>query len=694
MGVDEARTKYALKWEALRERVQASRTYDLLARVYANPVFKLSWFPLLTLPLLLLDHTDERKWRTAWVAGVMAFYWITEVLPIPVTAFLPLVLFPLFNVVPAKVVAEAYINDTLFILIGSFIVALAMERWGLHTRVALRVVLLMGHSPRRLLAGFMSLTAFISMWINNTATTSLMAPIALAVLTQINEQITDEGDVERSDANSEQVIGEDDGTARRTDDHRAAEERRKLKTKRDKGIKYHTLVHGADEGGAAAGIVEQSDDECDTEKDEIAVASVRVSQGSSGSESDKPDGGGDYNDDGQGHQRHGRADSGMGLRGATQSSSSLEDIALRDADPDVVDATDPFVAQPFSADERKEKMDLFVKGILLSVAYSASIGGTSTLVGTAPNLVLVNQFAAIFPLAPAISFFKWFLFATPLAIIFLTILWFYFSYFYCPNPELITINLDKVRERYQALGRMTWPEIVVLVDFAVLVVLWLTRTGIHELHIPGWADLLFSDEYVSDGTVAMMCAVVLFLLPSRTEPGHKIMDWESTATLPWGIVMLMGGGFALAKGFVSSGLSEFLGEELEVLESLPVAVLLLVTCSSLTFLTELTSNVATANVVLPILGSIAVAIKQSPLLLMIPGTISCSYAFMLPVATPPNAVIFAYGHFKVMDMVKAGLLVSAMGVVILVSASFVLAPFIFDIDFGELPSWAVKQTPP
>jgi hypothetical protein len=168
-------------------------------------------------------------------------------------------------------------------------------------------------------------------------------------LTQINEQITDEGDVERSDANSEQVIGEDDGTVRRTDDHRAAEERRKLKTKRDKGIKYHTLVHGAGEGGAAAGIVEQSDDECDTEKDEIAVASVRVNQGSSGSESDKPDGGGDY-DDGQGHQRHGRADSGMGLRGATQSSSSLEDTALRDADPDVVDATDPFVAQPFSAD--------------------------------------------------------------------------------------------------------------------------------------------------------------------------------------------------------------------------------------------------------------------------------------------------------------------------------------------------------
>jgi hypothetical protein len=170
-------------------------------------------------------------------------------------------------------------------------------------------------------------------------------------LTQINEQITDEGDVERSDANSEQVIGEDAGTARRTDSHRAAEERRKLKTKRDKGIKYHTLAHRAGEGAAAAGIVEQSDDECDTESDEIAVASVRVSQGSSGSESDnKPDGGGDYDGDGEGHQSHSRADRGMDLRGATQSSSSLEDIALRDADPDVVDATDPFVAQPFSAD--------------------------------------------------------------------------------------------------------------------------------------------------------------------------------------------------------------------------------------------------------------------------------------------------------------------------------------------------------
>jgi anion transporter len=545
----------------------------------------------------------------------------------------------------------------------------------------------MGGTPRRLLAGFMALTAFISMWINNTATTSLMAPIALAVLTQINEHIEREAgeDVEGSPGSPR--LGEAETSVRRTGASAAvsngasstSEERRRLKTKRDKGVKYQTLEDSGDSGddpfGEADVSTKGSGEGDGDDDDELAIESARVSQRS---------------EDGSEHE--------------TRSRSSLEDdVALADADPEITisgdndnaNDSDPFTDQSSSSvEERKECMELFVKGILLSVAYSASIGGTSTLVGTAPNLVLVNQFAAIFPLAPSISFFKWFLFATPLATVFLIILWFYFAYFYCPKPHLITINLQKVREQYDGLGRMTWPEIVVLIDFAVLVVLWLTRSGIHELSIPGWANLLFDDEYVSDGTVAMVCAVVLFLLPSRTEPGHQVMDWESTASLPWGIVMLMGGGFALAKGFVTSGLSEYLGEELEVLESLPVAVLLLVICASLTFLTELTSNVATANVVLPILGSIAVAIKQSPLLLMIPGTISCSYAFMLPVATPPNAVVFAYGRFKVMDMVKAGLLVSAMGVVLLVSASLLLAPLIFDIDFGEVPAWALKEGGP
>jgi len=605
---------------------QGSRTYAVLSLVLGSTIARLFLFPVLVCPLLAIDGAGETKWKTAWVAIVMAYFWITESIPIPVTAFFPLIFFPLFEVVPAKVVAATYMNDTLFILIGSFIVALAMERWGLHVRLALRVVLLMGQSPRRLMAGFMSLTAFISMWINNTATTSLMAPIALAVLNQINEEVRNE-DVEQGDHDDTSHI-----TLANESDHEdeatSESETESLKKGAGKLLK-------------------------DRNSETVALPSTQIS---SVQDDELP-------------EKH------------SADHSSLEDVPEED---------DPFASdfvEKGEEDEKKRIMELFVKAILLSVAYSASIGGTSTLVGTAPNLVLVNQFSALFPNAPPISFFKWFLFATPLAFIFLLLMWLYLCFFYCPKPHLINIHLDKVKHRYQSLGPMAWPEIIVLIDFGVLVLLWLTRTGIDEFEIPGWGEL-FPDEYITDGTVAMLCAVVLFFIPSRVEPGQRMMDWESTASLPWGIVMLMGGGFALAQGFLSSGLSEYLGQKLEVLDKLHVVFLLFFVCSSLTLLTELTSNVATANIVLPVLASISVAIKQSPLLLMIPGTISCSYAFMLPVATPPNAVIFAYGHFKVLDMVKAGFAASCMGVVILVSAAMLLAPLIFDIDFGKPPSWA------
>jgi len=464
---------------------------------------------------------------TAAVALLMAAWWITEAIPLAVTALIPLVLFPLLGIMNGKEVSGQYVNHIVFIFIGGFLVALAMERWNLHKRMALRVLMFFGVNPKFILLGFMVSTALLSMWISNTATTMMMIPIALAIV------------------------------------------------------------------------------------------------------------------------------------------GKLEDLL------------------------GPEKVRKFAIGIFLSIAFSASIGGIATLIGTPPNLSFVRIFAIFFPHAPEISFAKWFFFAFPISVFFLFIAWILLFLIFCPGRGF---SLDKkiFRDQYRSLGPVSFEEKVVLLDFLLLVLLWMFRAEIKigGFTIPGWSSLFPWSEFINDGTIAIGMALVLFLIPSRIQRGGRVMNWEIARKLPWNIVLLFGGGFALASGFKISGLSQWMGEQLKGLSSLPPLLIVVFICLFITLLTELTSNTATAEILLPILAALAVSIKVNPLLLMIPGTLSCSFAFMLPVATPPNAIVFGTNRLKVSDMARVGVIFKLIGVLIITAALFLIGKSIFGIDLSVMPAWA------
>ena len=487
--------------------------------------------PAMALGLLLffdLDPEHPAVTRTAAVALLMAVWWITEAIPLAATSLLPVVLFPLLGVLDGKAVSQQYFNHVIFLFIGGFLVALAMQRWGLHRRIALRVLLLFGVRPRSILLGFMAATAFLSMWISNTATTMMMVPIVLAVIVQL-EQSAESEPVER-----------------------------------------YTL------------------------------------------------------------------------------------------------------------------------GLLLGVAYAASVGGLATLVGTPPNLSFARIFAITFPDAPEISFARWFAFGLPLSLLLFVAAWGVLSFMFCRKAGGIALDPAVFREQHAALGPMSFAEKVVLADFAMLALLWLTRQPIAlpGFTLPGWSQLFENPAFINDGTVSMGLALLLFLVPSRERPGERILDWSTASGIPWHVVLLFGGGFALATAFNASGLSTWVGGSLSGLGTLHPVVLILSICLLVTFLTELTSNTATTEMLLPVLAGLAVAIDANPLLLMVPATLSASCAFMLPVATPPNAIIFGTGRIGIRDMARVGLILNLVGAALVTLAVFTLGRLVLDIGTDGLPAWA------
>lgn len=461
-------------------------------------------------------------------ATLMATWWITEVIPLAVTALLPLVLFPLLGVMDGKDVSSAYFNHVIFLFIGGFMVALAMQRWNLHKRIALKILLVTGVSPGRILLGFMLATAFLSMWISNTATTMMMVPILISIIAKLEE-----------------IIG----------------------------------------------------------KKEIRKYSI---------------------------------------------------------------------------------------GLLLGVAYSASIGGIATLVGTPPNLSFARIFQIMFPEAPEISFANWFIFAFPVSVVFFIILWSYLYFLFKPKKtRWDNINNTTFKEQLKSLGAPSQEEKAVFTIFVLLAVLWLFRSNIvlGGFTIPGWANLFMHPEFFNDGTVAILASVMLFIIPSKTQPGEKIMDWQAASGIPWNIVLLFGGGFALASGFKESGLSVWFGNQLSFVGDFHPLLIIMVICFLMTFLTELTSNTATTEMLLPILAGLSISVEVNPLIFMLPATLSGSMAFMLPVATPPNAIVFGTNRIRVMDMARAGLLLNILGVIIISLAVWFYGRYIFDIDLNQLPNW-------
>ncbi len=464
---------------------------------------------------------------TLAIAVWMAIWWITEAVPVAVTALLPVVLFPAFGVMNGKAVSAEYFNSIIFLFIGGFLVALAMEKHNLHKRIALKILSVSGSGYGKILFGFMFATAFLSMWMSNTATAMMMVPVAMSLIYKFTEYLN-------------------------------------------------------------------------------------------------------------------------------------------------------------PADAKKISI-----GLLLSIAYGASVGGIATLIGTPPNLAFTKIFALNFPNAPEISFSQWFIFALPVSFTMLIAVWLILYFQFKPSEKEKIKGNTVFKDQYKALGQASYEEKVVFTAFIVLAFLWIFRNGFNfGIHIPGWASLFHHPEYLNDGTVAIFVASVLFLIPSKSKEKKRILDNKIFAKLPWHIILLFGGGFALAKGFKVSGLTDRLGELLTVLSGVHPFVIILIVALFMSFLTELTSNTASTQMILPILASLSVSLKMNPLLLMITGTLAASLAFMLPVATPPNAIIFGTNKIRISEMMRTGFILNMVGVLIVSAAVYFWGQHIFGIDFNVFPDWA------
>ncbi|KAL1244007.1 Sodium-dependent high-affinity dicarboxylate transporter [Trichinella spiralis] len=521
---------------------------------YYSKTLIIIFAPLIFLPLVFTPGTSESK--CLYVVLLMAAYWLFEVMPLAVTALIPAFLYPILGIMSSSKVCESYMPDVNFLSFGGLIVALAVEKCKLHNRVALRVLTLVGSDPKWVMFGFMTITAFLSMWMNNTACTAMMVPIAQSVIEEWNRNIPEE---------------EVDGN----------------------------------------------------ESTELVV-------------------------------RHDKADKDKPKDGSHLGESS--------ARQEIVPGE---VRQMTKEDEAK------AKSLLISIAYSSSIGGTATLTGSPTNISSIGLLK---------TFFHWMV-------------------------DAVLLMLNLIVQRYKALPPVTFAELSVLVIFGILIVLWVLR----DLGLPGFSGfgVLFKKGFFSDATSAVLISVVLFAFPDtrpsftipiqtegknigKPQPFGTLMDWATMkARFPWDVIFLLGGGFALAAGVKASGLSVAIGNLLSNMGNLPVGIIQLLCVLMAIGITNIASNVVTASILIPIVSGLAQKLTLNPLSLILPVTLGCSYAFMLPVGTPPNAIVFAPGFLKLSDMIGAGFFISIATSLVIVLHSQTLARLYIDLD--NFPYWAMVQ---
>ncbi|MDK2974139.1 MAG: solute carrier family 13 (sodium-dependent dicarboxylate transporter), er 2/3/5 [Methanofollis sp.] len=491
--------------------------------------------PLIFLALILAP-IDESIMPTParYVAAVtllMIIWWITEAIPLEATALLPVVLFPALGVLTATEAASPYADKVIFLFMGGFIIAMSMQRWGLHRRIALTIINIVGTSPRRLILGFMIATAFLSMWISNTATAMMMIPIAIAIIT--------------------------------------------------------TIIPNA--------------------------------------------------------------------------GTPLKDMTGEQRD--------------------------FSEALVISIAYAANIGGIATLIGTPPNGIFAAQMKTLFPAAPAIDFFSWMKFGVPLVAIFIPITWLWLTYGSYRNlPTTIAHAKDIITHQIENLGPMTRGERWTLLIFVLTALSWVFEKTkvLGDLVIPG-LDMIFPS--IHDSTIAIAGALLLFLLPVDRKQGIYTMDWEWAAKIPWGILILFGGGLCLSVAFIKSGLATFIVDQIAVFGGLPIVVLVLIVGIGISLLTEVTSNTAIASLMMPIMAVTAVSMNMNPYLLMLTAAVCTSMAFMLPVATPPNAVAYASGYIDMKDLMRSGWVLDFIGVGLWTFFLFTIVMWALGFS-PALPDWA------
>jgi sodium-dependent dicarboxylate transporter 2/3/5 len=330
----------------------------------------------------------------------------------------------------------------------------------------------------------------------------------------------------------------------------------------------------------------------------------------------------------------------------------------------------------------KKFLSKFAVALMLGIAYSADIGGMATLIGTPPNMVFMEMYHELFPHLPKVGFAQWMMMGLPVAITFLFTGWLLMTkvIFRMPKTKIFSSG-DIIKGMLKSLGKVRRDELASGLIFLSAAILWVTGSDItlsETFVIHGWRSA-FGLEMVSDASIAVATSLLLFLIPSNDRPTEKLLTWSKARELPWGILLLFGGGFAIAGGFNSSGLSNVIGNLFASLEIDSPILIVLIVCFVLTFLTEITSNTATTNLILPILAKASVVLGLDPRILMIPATLSASCAFMMPIASPTQAIIFGSGHVKIKQMIRAGILFNLWGVLIVTSVFYVMAKFVFGI---------------
>lgn len=441
---------------------------------------------------------------TIWIA----IWWITEAIPIAVTALLPIILFPLTGGLDLTQTTTSFGHKYVFLYVGGFIIAIAIQKWNLHKRIALNIIRIIGTNVIKIILGFMVATAFMSMWISNTATAVMMLPIAMAIVAQLKD----------------------------------------------------------------------------------------------------------------------------------------------------------------NPNTKEDENEIFGKALMLGIAYSASIGGVSTLIGTPPNLVLAGVVEETF--GYEITFSEWFKFGFPISIILLFICWKYITGIaFKFKQKDFPGGRQEINNQLKLIGKISYEEKLISIVFSLTAFAWVTRDYLLKILIP----------VIDDTIIAMVSAIIIFLLPTK-DGKRRLLNWDEAVKLPWGILLLFGGGMALAAGFKESGLALWIGNQMTLLDGVSLFLLVFILITSVNFLTEITSNLATTAMLLPILYPMAINIDVHPFILMVSTTVAASCAFMLPVATPPNAVVFGSGYLRIPDMVKIGIWMNIISIILLTFFVFYLLPFLWNFD--------------
>ena len=472
--------------------------------------------PLLFLFILLLtpfEGLSEQGHAVLATTIWIAVWWVTEAIPIAATALLPIVLFPLTGGMNLASTTASFGHKYVFLYLGGFLIAIGIEKWNLHRRIALTIIAFIGSDIRKIILGFMIATAFLSMWISNTATSVMMLPIGLAIIKQLK-------------------------------------------------------------------------DNPDTDEDENLI---------------------------------------------------------------------------------------FGKALMLGIAYSASIGGIATLIGTPPNLVLAGIIESTY--GYEITFLEWFQFGLPVALLLLIFCWYYLTRIAYKFKQVdFPGGLKEIQRLKSNLGIISKEERRVGFVFVLAALCWISRSFILQPFFPG----------IDDTIIAILFGITLFIIPSKNNK-EPLLNWKDTLNLPWGIILLFGGGMALAKAFDESGLALWLGNLMTEFGGFPFFILLFLLITAVNFLTEITSNLATTAMLLPVLAPLALEVGVHPFGLMVGAAVAASCAYMLPVATPPNAVVFGSGYLRIPDMVSKGIVLNLFSILVISIMVYFLLPFLWEIDLTSFP---------